>query len=126
MIWCPGTGQYVASLGDYPERGEYSDTVYAFPTQALTEAVVLTAIGRLQHHIDHDAPSTIEGRIRRRSYLQRKAYDEAQEKYADWACDVMGESDFAFHGQPFVGIGPKRAHSSKAMLDKLHISEHHI
>lgn len=125
MLYIPHERRSVATLGDYPHRGEYENLGYAFPPSAVTEAVILTAIGRLEHAIDH-MPSTPEGRILRRAYNATIREELKEQQYRAYAREVLDDGDFAFGGNPFVGAGYKRPHSSKKMLRKLGITEHHI
>jgi hypothetical protein len=125
MMYIPHKYKFIATLGEYPCRGEYEHCNYVFPTEALTEAVVLTAIGRIMHAMDK-MPSTPEGRVKRRCYeaAQREVVKELA--FRQYAEQVLDDAGFAFHGQPFVGAGTKRPHSSKQYLKKLGITAHHI
>lgn len=125
MNYIPHERRSIATLGEYPTRGDYESVGYAFPTDALTERVILTAIGRIEHAADK-MPSTPEGRKLRRCYHALQMEELKQKRYKAYAHEILNETDFAFNGNPFVGAGTKRAHSSSAMLKKLGISQHYI
>lgn len=126
QLYIPQERRSIATLGEYPHRGDYENFGYAFPAEALTEAVILTAIGRIEHAIDK-MPSTPEGRVLRRVFNAKQAEELKQRQYKAYAKEMLDETDFAFNGNPFISsAGHKRPHSSAALLKKLGIPSHHI
>lgn len=125
MLYIPTVAKLVATLGQYPWKGDYENYGYAFPTEALTEAVVMTAIGRIERSIDA-MPSTPEGRVLRKCFSAVQREELKEREYRAFCNEVLDDAGFAFHGQPFVGAGRKRPHSSKHYLNKLGITAHHI
>lgn len=125
VMYMPSERKHIATLGDYPYRGEYENYGYVFPSDALTEAVVLTAIGRIEHAIDK-MPSTPEGRMQRKLFNAHQAETLKEQQYKAFCKDILDETDFAMKGNPFIGYGKKHAHSSNGYLKKLGISGHYI
>jgi len=123
--YIPSRQMQIAALGPYPFKGEYENYGYAFPTAALTESIILTAIGRIEHAIDK-MPSTPKGRILRKMFNALQAEELKQRTYQAYCSDVLDDTSFAFHGKSFSGAGPKRQHSSAKYLKKLGIQSHHI
>lgn len=126
MLYIPSERASVASLGEYPSRGDYEAAGYAFPAEALCEATVLTAIGRLEHQLDK-MPSTPEGRVLRRCFEAQEREELKQRQFKAYAKEVFDEADFAFNNNAFSsGAGIKRAHSSAKLLKKLGITQHYL
>lgn len=108
-------------LGDYPWMGEYEATDYAFPSDALTEGIILNAIGRLMHHMD-GLPATTKGRALRMNYIAHQRDDMKEKQLAKRDADIVSDSGYAFSGAPFIGYGDKRKPDIESVADKLGIS----
>lgn len=128
MVLVSGRGElpvYLPSQGEYPSRGDYEYTGYAFDTDQLAEATVIPCMQALI--MDRELlPTNPQRRVALRSSVAAEAVKMADKADEQWALDRIEEAQPAFGGRPFVGAGTKRPHSSAKILKKLGISSHHI
>lgn len=109
-------------LGKFPYEGDYESTGYEFPNEALTEAIIGNAIGRIEHYVD-TLPSTMEGRVKRTKYLAQKRDDEKEAKLAAKHLDIVHDSSLAFSGKPFMAMtGDKRKSDRDATAERIGIN----
>jgi hypothetical protein len=94
-------GTSVATLGPYPERGEYE---HCFTLEGpggefvqLTPTIVEQVARRIEW--SRRAP---KGRARKRLYEREEREDRA---YGEWAYALLDDAVPAFHRQPFVTVG---------------------
>ena len=111
-------------LGDYPWQGDYEDTGYAFPSEALTEGIILNAIGRIEKANDL-LPATMYGRALRAEYQMKQREETREKNWEKNAKEVIEEAGWAFHGASFSsGAGEKRKSDREATADRLGINLH--
>lgn len=108
-------------LGAYPEQGDYEATGYEFPGEALTEAIVLKAIGRIEHYADR-LPSTMKGRVKRAEYLAKQRDEEKEARLEKRDAEIVADAGFAFGGKSFSASGEKRKSDRDATAEKLGIN----
>lgn len=123
MIFQKAKLMFIPALGAYPFRGDYEFTNFAFASSELSEATIMTAIGRIENHIEKLKPIGV--RIQH-SILAAQAEEQELEKKMDaLASDIIGEYQPAFGMNPFTsGAGTKGPHSSKAIAKRLGIRSH--
>jgi hypothetical protein len=113
-------------LGQYPNEGDYEDTGYAFPNEAVTEAILANAVGRIEHYVD-SLPSTPEGRVRRAQYLAQMRHDKKEEILDKKHTEIIRETGWAFSGKTFSsGAGNKRQSDRDKTAERLGISLNNI
>src|SRR6266850_891835 len=119
--WNQFLNKSIPVLGDYPWYGDYEYTGYAFPNEALTEAIILNAVGRMEHHID-SLPSSKEGRVKRAKYMQQQSEERREKAWTDRAEAITKDANFAFGQREFIGFGPKHKSDREATAEKLGLS----
>jgi hypothetical protein len=117
--------KYVPSQGEYPAHGDYEYTGYSFESHELSMETVRTAVQIMKRGIEK-LPANPAARVARRAQIARAANEAADQAYDKWADEIVTDRFPAFGGNPFAGAGLKREHSTKAILDRLGIKEHHI
>jgi len=109
-------------LGRYPYEGDFESTGYEFPNEAVTEAIIASAIGRIEHYVDQ-LPSTLEGRVKRSKYLAQKRDDEKEARLENKHLEIVKESGFAFHGKPMMSMaGDKRKSDRDATAERIGVN----
>jgi hypothetical protein len=127
MLLCADAAgiRYIPSQGEYPSRGDYEYTGYAFTDEQLSEASVLPIVQALIRNLE-SLPTSPARRVTQLAYIANMAAEAADKQYENWALEVVKEYQPAFSGQAFTGSGTKRPHSSAEILKRLKIGSHHI
>lgn len=124
MLWVPWANRYIPSQGDFPSHGDYEYASYHFPTDGtLSESVILTAIGRIEHYLDQ-LPATPLGRTLRRVHIAKQAEEASDKAFERYAFDLMDGMAPAFNGSAFTGAGEKRPSYTSQVAQKLGITSH--
>lgn len=113
-------------LGGFPYDGDYEDTGYAFPNEAITEGILGNAIGRIEHYVDN-LPSTLIGRMKRSEYLAKQK-DDAKELVLDKRnTAIVQDAGWAFNGKSFSsGTGVKHQSDREATATRLGLNLNNI
>lgn len=124
LLWVPWANRYVPSQGDFPFYGDYEYASYHFPLDGdLSEGIILTAIGRIEHYLDQ-LPATPLGRTLRRVYLAKQAEEAADLMFDRQAYDMMDDAMPAYNGASFSGAGEKRQSYQSQVATRLGITSH--
>lgn len=116
----------VPLLGQYPSEGDYEDTGYAFPNEAVTEAILGSAVGRIEKYID-ELPSSIKGRMKRQEYLGKQRQLDKDAQLDKKQSDILSESGWAFNGKTFSsGVGEKHQSDREATATRLGLNLNNI
>ena len=120
-----GAIRYVPSQGDYPSRGDYEYTGFAFTNEQLTEASVVPCVQALLRNLEK-LPVDPARRAAQLAHVGNEAAKAADAAYENWGMELVRAKQPAFDGQIMSGYGPKRPHSSAEILKRLKIASHHI
>lgn len=124
MLWIPWANRYFPSQGEYPTFGEYEYASYHFPSDGdLSESLIMTAIGRMEHYLDQ-LPASPYGRMLRRVFIAKQAEEMSDRAFERYAYDLMGDAQPAFNGQSFTGAGDKRKSYQSQVAERLGIKSH--
>lgn len=124
MLWVPWANRYIPSQGEFPNHGDYEFAGYHFPTDAdLSESLILTAVGRIEHYLD-ELPATPLGRTLRRVYIAKQAEEAADKAFDKYAYDMMDDATPAFNGATMFGAGEKRPSYKSQVARRLGITSH--
>lgn len=112
----------VPLMGAYPHQGDYESTGYEFPSEALVEAIVGHAIGRMEHMMDK-LPATAKGRVIRADYEARQRNDKKEAALAKKHEEIVSDSGWAFNGKKFMSnAGAKHKSDREATAERIGIN----
>lgn len=109
-------------LGKYPYEGDYESTGYEFPNEALSEAILGSAIGRIEHYVDA-LPSTLEGRMKRAKFLAQKRDDDKEARLLSKQNEMVSDCGWAFNGKKFMSMqGDKRQSDREQTAERIGVN----
>lgn len=112
----------IASLGDYPARGEY-ETIGAEMDFFPTERMVTKAIDFARYHVARRA-STEHQRALDRVNVARDRENKTDADYDSFAAQLFDDASPAFRGAPMVGYSGTHRGSLVGMAERVGIRSH--
>lgn len=91
LKWMPKLNRYLLGIGHFPHRGDYEGTGYIFPNHALSEALILNAIGRIVHLQDGLPPDPHQRALQQSNY-DTQAEREQERAFEKFSNDQLEDS----------------------------------
>lgn len=112
-----------ASQGEYPSRGEYEYTGFAFTEQELSAHVLATLIRQYTVQ-DYALPTDPMNRARRLAWLGQQQAEASEIAWEKIARETIDEAMPAFDMNPRLGYGKKHEPYINQVAKRLRIAEH--